>query len=68
MTLDELKVFVDAAIDERLTRMLGHFELPETSQGDLTWDEIRQLADQHRWTPPPGAKSSQDFLREDRRN
>jgi hypothetical protein len=68
MTLDELKQFVDAAIDERLTRMLGAFELPDPDVADenLTWDAIREMVERHRWTPPPGAKSAVEMLREDR--
>ena len=68
MTLEDLKKFVDDAIDERLTRLLGTFEIPEEPDegDDLTWDEIRANVERHRWTPPPGAKSSLELLREDR--
>jgi hypothetical protein len=68
MTMDELKQFVEATIDERLTRMLGAFELPDTDAADenLTWDEIREMVERHRWTPPPGAKTALEMLREDR--
>ncbi len=68
MTLEDLKAFVEAAIDERLTRRLGAFEIPEEADEDdnLTWDAIRASVEQHRWTPPPGAKSSLELLREDR--
>jgi hypothetical protein len=54
-------------IDERLTRALGAFEEPdEDDEDELTWDEIRANVEKHRWTPPPGAKSSLELLREDR--
>jgi hypothetical protein len=68
MTLDDLKNFVEDTIDERLSRLLGKFEIPDDvdSDDDLTWDAIRESAEQHRWTPPPGAKSSLELLREDR--
>lgn len=68
MTSDELKKFVEDIIDERLTRLLGTFEITDNPDGDddLTWDEIRNSVDRHRWTPPSGAKSSLEFLREDR--
>ncbi len=68
MTLDELKKFVQETIDERLTQMLSTFEIPDESDEDnnLTWDQIRESVEQHRWTPPPGAKSSLELLREDR--
>lgn len=68
MTLEDLKKFVEETLDERLTRLLGTFEIPDESDEDdgLTWDEIRALVERHRWTPPPGAKSSLELLREDR--
>ncbi|MBL8162961.1 MAG: hypothetical protein JNJ61_13310 [Anaerolineae bacterium] len=68
MTLEDLKRFVEATLDERLTRLLGVFESPDESDDDdnLTWDEIRAAVEQHRWTPPPGARSSLQLLREDR--
>lgn len=68
MTLDDLKKFVEETLDERLTRLLGRFEIPDEPDADdgLTWDEVRALVEEHRWTPPPDAKSSLEFLREDR--
>lgn len=68
MTLDDLKKFVEQTIDERLSRLLGTFEIPEEpgESRDLTWDEVREAVERHRWTPPPGAKPSLDLLREDR--
>ncbi len=70
MTLEDLKEFVEKTLDERLTRILGTFEIPDEADEDngLTWDEIRAVVEQHRWTPPPGAKSSLALLREDREN
>ena len=68
MTLEDLKKFVEETIDERLTRLLGTFEIPDEPEEDdgLTWDEIRTTVERHRWTPPPSAKSSLKLLREDR--
>jgi hypothetical protein len=68
MTLEELKKLIDDAIDERLTQLLGTFEVPDEPDEDnnRTWDEIRASVERHRWTPPPGAKSSLELLREDR--
>lgn len=68
MSVEELKRFVEDTIDERLTRLLGAFETPEEPSDDdtMTWDEIRAAADRYRWTPPPGAKSSLELLREER--
>ena len=68
MTLEELQHLIDERIDQRLTRLLGTFEIPDEpdESDDLTWDEIRASVERHRWTPPPGAKSSLELLREDR--
>jgi hypothetical protein len=68
MTLEELKQFVEETIDERLTRLLGTFEIEDETDEEKTWDEIRASVEHHRWTPPSGAKSSLDMLREDRDN
>jgi hypothetical protein len=62
MTMDELKKLVEETVDQRLTQLLGE---PDDDER-LIWDEIRASVDRHRWTPPPGAKSSLEFLREDR--
>jgi hypothetical protein len=68
MTLEDLKKFVEETLDERLTRLLGTFEISDEPDEDdgLTWDEMRASVERHRWTPPPGAKSSLQLLREDR--
>lgn len=68
MTLDDLKRFVERTIDERLARLLGEFEIAdELAEGrEITWDDIRAAVERHRWTPPPGARSSLELLREDR--
>lgn len=31
-----------------------------------TWEEVQESIDRNMWTPPPGAKSSLELLREDR--
>lgn len=72
MTLDELRRFVEAAIEDRWAKMFGRFEvdepdlLPDEEPDSRTWDEVRQDIERDRWTPPPGAKSSLTLLREDR--
>ncbi len=69
MTLDDLKQFVQETVDERLTNMLGKLDVNETSMDEnLTWEEIRSLANTYRWTPPANAKTSLELLREDRDN
>ena len=72
MTLEELRRLIDARIDERLTSMLGRFELEEDElfaddePDTRTWEQVKQDIERDRWTPPPGAKSSLELLREDR--
>ena len=68
MTLGELKQIVEGMIDERLSQLLGTFEILEEpdEENGLTWDDIRTSVERNRWTPPPGSKSSLDLLREDR--
>jgi hypothetical protein len=68
MTVEELKKFVEDMIDERLTKLLGTFELDESSDeaNTLSWDDIRAGVERHRWSAPSGAKSSLQLLREDR--
>lgn len=67
MTIEDLKHFVEEMIDERLTRLLGTFEMSEKpNDNTVTWDKIRASVEQHRWSPPPSGKSSLELLREDR--
>jgi hypothetical protein len=68
MTLDELKQFVQATLEEWLTKSLGTLdEAEETSQNnERSWEEVRAAVNRIRWTPPAGSKTSLEFLREDR--
>ena len=56
MTVDELKALIDQRIREALK--------PQQDTRSVT--EILESIDRHMWTPPPGAKSSLELLREDR--
>ncbi len=59
MTVDELKAIISSIVDERLRGQ-------EQSGAKRSLQEIFDSIDRHRWTPPPGAKSSLELLREDR--
>jgi hypothetical protein len=59
MTVDELKAMIVFVIDERLRNK-------EQPREKRPLQEIFDSIDRHRWTPPPGAKSSLELLREDR--
>ncbi len=72
MTLEELSRLIDQRIDERLTGLLGKFEVdegeffPDEEPDNRTWEQVKQDIERDRWTPPPGAKSSLELLREGR--
>jgi hypothetical protein len=55
MTLDELKRLIDNRIQQTLK-----------PHDDRSVEEILESIDRNMWTPPPGAKSSLELLREDR--
>ncbi|MDF5732782.1 MAG: hypothetical protein PUP92_33525 [Rhizonema sp. PD38] len=59
MTVDELKAMITSIVDEQLRNK----EKPGEKR---SLQEIFDSIDRHRWTPPPGAKSSLELLREDR--
>jgi hypothetical protein len=59
MTLDELKEIVNQAVNEKMRV----WPRPITTR---SLQEIMDSIDHHRWTPPPGAKSTLELLREDR--
>lgn len=73
MTYEQLLRLIDSRIDARLKLLLGDFDLPEFEmENDFEAEDTRSLheilesLDRNRWTPPPGAKSSLELLREDR--
>lgn len=76
MTVEELKQLIAEAVaealDERLTRLFGEFEIdedelfPDEEPDTRTWEEVKQDIERHRWTPPPGTPSVTQLLREDR--
>jgi hypothetical protein len=72
MTLEQLQRLIDQRIDERMAVLLGRFEIDEEAlftdeePDSRTWEQVQQDIEHDRWTPPPGAKSSQELLREDR--
>jgi hypothetical protein len=67
MTLEELMRVIDQAVDRRMERLLGVFELAESEEDDgRTLEEVYASIDRNMWTPPPDAPSTTELLREDR--
>lgn len=72
MTLEDLQKLIDARIDQRLKELFGEAEvdeddfLPPTPPDNRTYEEVLASIERNRWTPPPGAKTSLELLREDR--
>lgn len=71
MTLEELKHLIDQRVEERLSQIFGEFEIQEADflqdePDERTLQEVFESIEKNRWTPPPGAKSSLELLREDR--
>lgn len=71
MTLDELKALIDQRISERLSRLFGEFEIDERQffagpEDTRSLEDVFESIERNMWTPPPGARSSLELLREDR--
>ncbi|XWK87923.1 MAG: hypothetical protein U7127_27685 [Phormidium sp.] len=62
LTIEEFKTLVYDLVDERLQ----HWKKPEKIVPKRSLQEILDSIDRHRWTPPPGAKSTLEMIREDR--
>lgn len=62
MTVQQLKQLIAEEIDQRLRI----HELLRRPKDTRSVQEILESIDRHRWTPPPGAKSTLELLREDR--
>jgi hypothetical protein len=72
MSLEELQRLIDDRIDARLTVALGKIgsddqNLFADNEPDArSWEQVKQDIERNRWTPPPGARSSLELLREER--
>jgi hypothetical protein len=62
MTVQELRQLIRQEVDQHL----GIRELLERPKDTRSVQEILESIDRHRWTPPPGSKSTGELLREDR--
>lgn len=60
MTKTELEAFVNRVISTRFPRHVY------VQQSDRPIDDVLKAMRKNVWTPPPGAKSSLELLREDR--
>jgi hypothetical protein len=75
VTLETVRALIDARIDERMAALRHLYHIDESGTAQFLFPEqhdTRTLAqlfetiEQRRWTPPPGAKSSVELIREDR--
>lgn len=68
MTKDELEAFITTILDQRLAQANAIVTLyPLDFKPDTrTIEEVLASIEATRWTPPPGAKTSLEFLRESR--
>ncbi len=57
MTINDLKTFVTQVVDEKLQ---------PAPKDPRSLQEVLESIDRHMWTPPLGAKSTLELLREDR--
>ncbi|MFB2893335.1 hypothetical protein ACE1CI_10520 [Aerosakkonemataceae cyanobacterium BLCC-F50] len=62
LTIEEFKALMTEIIDERLRQ----WRQPQTVVDKEALKKTFESIDRHRWTPPPGAKSTLEMIREDR--
>ena len=60
LKLEELQAMIDQAVERKLRELLF---LPNEVH---SLEEVFDAVDRHRWTPPPGSRSTLQLLREDR--
>jgi hypothetical protein len=73
LTVEELSQLIEEKVEEAFSRrmlaLLGDFDGPDFEpeiEDNRTLEEVFDSIDANRWTPPPGAKTSLELLREDR--
>lgn len=59
MTVEDLQAMIDQTVERKLQELFGE---PDTR----TLEEVFESIERNRWSPPPGGKSSLEYLREDR--
>lgn len=72
LTMDELKTLIAEIVEEKLEEKIHETassrvrRLPRRKRDTRSPEEVQASIERNRWTPPPGAKSSLELLREDR--
>ncbi len=61
MIREELQRLIEQTVERKIIQLLG-----EESDLPFVKDEVSESIDCNMWSPPPGAKSSIELLREDR--
>ena len=62
LTIDELRALISSVVDERMR----YWRQPEPVIDKVALKKTLESIDRHMWTPPPGAPSVVEMLREDR--
>ena len=62
MTLSDLEALIAQIVDRRIKKSSLH-ERPKDTRSR---EEVLESINRNRWTPPPGAPSTLEMLREDR--
>jgi hypothetical protein len=63
MSMQELRNLITAIVEQRVTSPQPK---PYQQQGQRSMKEVLRSMRENLWTPPPGARSSVELLREDR--
>jgi len=63
LTVEELKALIAEVVDDRMMR---YWRQPEPVIDKVALKKTLESIDSHMWTPPPGAPSVVEMLREDR--
>jgi aminoglycoside phosphotransferase len=70
LTMEELEHIIDERLERRLALMVDDFDIKaedlmrEDERDTRTLEEVFESVRRNRWTPPLGAKSSLELLRE----
>ncbi|MFB2920132.1 MULTISPECIES: hypothetical protein [Aerosakkonema] len=62
MTIEELKTLISQVVEEKI----GYSQRPQSPKDTRSVQQVLAAMDRIRWTPPAGAPSVVEMIREDR--